>query len=79
MPSLATQGRLPHGKSSIWSMQLETRQGRRRILTIAVEPTTRRIWQARRKCNALPSAVEKTILAMWAERERLTLSDDLRA
>ena len=61
-------------QTSIWSMQLETRRGRRRVLTIELDPATRRIREARRKCNALPSTAERTVMAMWAERERLVIA-----
>jgi hypothetical protein len=65
-------------RTSIWSMQLETRRGRRRVMTIEVELTSRAIVQARRKFNALPRASEMDVLSMWALCEGLELRQTLR-
>ena len=67
------------GRSSIWSLQLETRNGRQRRLTLELEPQARRIVQLRRRFNCRPDADERAIVAMWAERERLRLEDLPRA
>jgi hypothetical protein len=47
------------------------------VLTIELELATRRIRQARRRCNAAPSASERSILSVWAERERLVVGEPL--
>jgi PcfJ-like protein len=65
-------------RTSIWSMQLETRLGQRRVVTVEVDPATRLIRQVRRKCNRLPSEAELQILGMWAQRERLTFAPSER-
>ena len=64
--------------SSIWSMSVETSTGSRRVLTIEVDPTTRRVRQAKRKLNAGPSSAERHIMALWAEREGLVVPSTLR-
>jgi PcfJ-like protein len=65
-------------RSSIWSVQVETRQGRARVMTVEVEPGSRRVQQARGKRNAAPSDAAKVVLARWADRERLEIPEGLR-
>jgi hypothetical protein len=64
-------------RSTIWSMQVETRQGRRRVLTIEVDTARRRIVQARRKRNAMPTEAERANLSGWAARAGLALASTL--
>jgi hypothetical protein len=65
--------------SSIWSMRVETpREHEHRILTIEVDMRRRRIVQARRKYNALPTDAERAALGRWAAREGLGVEDVLR-
>jgi hypothetical protein len=66
-------------RTSIWSMRVETPNQFVRVLTIEVDMGRRRIVQARRRFNALPSEAERVRLARWAERERLSTSESLRA
>jgi hypothetical protein len=66
------------GRSSIWSMKLDTALGPRRVLTIEVDVAARRIRQAKRRFNAPPDAVERRILTHWAAREGLTVPDAFR-
>ena len=54
------------GTSSIWTMDVETVDGRRKLLTIEVERRTRAIRQACGKYNALPDAEAVAILRHWA-------------
>lgn len=63
--------------SSIWSLQLETRNGRCRLLTIEVQLATRKIVQARRKYNGWPQAAELALMAEWAAREGLVVGEVL--
>jgi PcfJ-like protein len=70
--------RCGRGHSSIWSMELENRRGRHRVLTIEVDMATRTICQARRFGNRLPQAAEREILEQWAARERLSIPESLR-
>jgi len=65
-------------RSSIWSLQLETRRGRYRQLTIEVHLATRKIVQARRKYNGAPLAIESALLAEWAAREGLIVGEVMR-
>jgi len=65
-------------QTSIWSMHLENRQGRHRVVTIEVDLAKRTICQARRKCNRLPQAVEKEVIARWAAQENLKMIEHLR-
>ena len=64
------------GHTSIWSMQLETRRGRRRVATIEVRKRDRRIVQARRAANRWPSAKEYEVIAQWAARESVVLGNE---
>jgi hypothetical protein len=71
---VATYARLcAQQRTSIWSMQLETRRGRNRVLTIEVDPAKRTICQARRKCNRPPQAQDREIVERWATRERFKI------
>ena len=45
--------------STIWSMTVEDHKGRRRVLTIEVDPSTREVVQARRCCNAAPNPKDR--------------------
>jgi hypothetical protein len=60
---------------SIWSMQIETQHGRKRVLTIEVDIPKRRICQVRGKCNRLPSVGERAIVERWAAVERLRIAE----
>lgn len=62
-------------QTSIWSMQLETSRGRRRVLTIEVNLPTRTVCQIRRKCNAAPNAAERVIVEKWAAQEQLKIAE----
>ena len=66
------------GQSSIWSMQVETRRGRRRVATIEVRKHDRRIVQARRAANRWLSARECEVIARWAARESLVLGNEVK-
>lgn len=68
-------GRCRRGESSVWTMQLETPTGQRRVLTIEVDMKGRRINCARRRANARPSDAERAILARWAEQEGIAMLD----
>ena len=59
-------------KTSIWSMQVQTGETRKRVLTIEVLPADRRIRQAKGKKNSPPSATAATMLHRWAAQEGLT-------
>src|SRR5262249_19612453 len=61
------------GRASIWSMTVEDENGRRRVLTIDVDPATRTIVDARRCCNEMPKPKDREILGLWAKEERLTV------
>lgn len=65
-------------QTSIWSMQVENRQGRHRVLTIEVDLAKRTICEARRKCNRLPQGIEREVLHRWATQEGLNVSESLR-
>jgi hypothetical protein len=64
-------------EASIWSMQVQTRRGRHRALTIDVDIPTRTILQVRGKCNRLPSAGERAIVERWAAVEGLGVVEGL--
>jgi hypothetical protein len=66
------------GQSSIWSMQVETPRGRRRVLTIEVDASARRIRQARGRRNALPKEDASLVLRRWASREGLDVATGIK-
>lgn len=63
-----------HGKSSIWAMEVEIAEEKRKVLTIEVNPATRVIFQARGKCNVRPSEKQRDILRRWAQRACLQVA-----
>ncbi len=66
-------GECIQGKASIWSLRATTRQGQKRLLTIELDLRARTVRQARRLANRPAGPRDKEILAVWAQRERLTL------
>lgn len=60
--------------SSIWSVRIQRSGTPKRMVTIEVDPKTRKIVQARGKCNSTPTLESKQVLRFWAEREGLTLT-----
>ena len=72
---VSTYARSCHtGRSSIWSMEIEDENGRRKILTIEVAPQAKVIRQVRGKQNRSPTPKEKDLLGRWAEQEGLRLA-----
>ena len=65
-------------RSSIWSLRVETRDGQKRVMTVEIEPGSRRVMQARGRHNASPGDAERAILQKWAEKERLVVPEGLR-
>jgi hypothetical protein len=61
-------------QSSIWSLQLETPRGHRRVLTVEVDLARRVVCQARRKANARPSENERALVMGWAEEQGLDVA-----
>ena len=62
-------------RTSIWSMQVETKHGQRHVLTIEVDTDKRRIGLVKRKCNEDPNDVERAVVSRWAAREGLALPE----
>ena len=62
------------GRASIWAMETEDEIGCRKVLTIEVSPSDKRIRQVRGKWNRLPTPKEKGILERWAVKEGLELA-----
>lgn len=72
---VSTYARSCHtGRSSIWSMEIEDENGRRKILTIEVAPREKVIRQVRGRRNRLATPKEKNLLGQWAEQEGLRLA-----
>ena len=72
---VSTYARSCHtGRSSIWSMEVEDENGRRKILTIEVAPREKVIRQVRGRRNRLPTPREKELLRRWAAQEGLQLA-----
>jgi hypothetical protein len=61
------------GETTIWSMCFETLTRRDRVMTIEVDPDTRRVWQAKRRGNAPPNAKVRAVLERWARQEGLEI------
>lgn len=63
------------GGTSIWSMGVERNLGRRkRVLTVEVAKSSRKISQFRGKANRLPTQKEMAILHRWASQEQLVVA-----
>jgi hypothetical protein len=62
------------GTSSIWTLEVETSEGRSKVLTVEVQNATRLICQARGKANALPEEKHRGILRRWALEAGLGLA-----
>jgi hypothetical protein len=60
-------------KSSIWSMRIDDDQGKRRAVTIEVDPKTRNIVQASQRANAEPTQGQRAIIAAWGRQEGLKM------
>jgi PcfJ-like protein len=61
------------GVASIWSMTVEDQQGRRRVLTIEVDPTKAAVVQASRCCNGGARPKDREIMGHWAKERGLTV------
>ncbi|QDV35805.1 PcfJ domain-containing protein [Tautonia plasticadhaerens] len=61
------------GRSSIWSLGEECPGGRRRVLTIEVDPESRSVVQASKKCNEDPDEASMALLREWAGAEGLSI------
>ncbi len=62
------------GRCSIWALEVETFQGRSKLLTVEVNNAARLICQARGKCNTLPAPKHRGILRRWAEQAGLQVA-----
>ena len=62
------------GMCSIWTLEVETFEGRTKVLTIEVQTGMKLIYQARGKCNMLPGDKHRGILGRWAEQAGLQLA-----
>ncbi len=60
-------------RASIWSMAVEDHEGRRRVLTIEMDPATKEVVQASRSRNLEPNPKDREILGQWAQREGLKI------
>jgi len=65
------------GDTSIWSMMTHGTLTSRHVLTIEVEPRTRRIVQARGRCNFAPTPDARRVLLQWADREGLSVASSV--
>jgi hypothetical protein len=66
-------------QTSIWSLQLENPNGRRRVLTVEADLQRKMICQIRGKYNRLPKPSEKEVVGRWAAQEGLHFAEWLRA
>ncbi len=63
------------GACSIWTLEVETFEGRAKVLTVEVQNRARLICQARGKCNMRPGEEHRGILRRWAENAGLHLAN----
>ncbi len=59
--------------TTIWSVGMETSEGRQRVLTVEVNPASREVVQAKARCNEEPDESSMAILKDWAGREGLKM------
>ncbi len=62
------------GHCSIWTMEVESCEGFKKLITIEVSKVGNLICQARGKANRLPNEKEKNIIRRWAETAGLKVS-----
>jgi hypothetical protein len=62
------------GRTSIWTLEVESFEGRSKLLTIEVQNAARLVCQARGKCNVMPSEKHRAILRRWAEKAGLKMA-----
>jgi PcfJ-like protein len=61
-------------ETSVWSMCFENDERRFRVMTIEVDPASRTVYQARRRCNTPPNEKALGVLRLWAAQEGLKLN-----
>ncbi len=66
-----------NGYTSIWTMELESFEGHRKVVTIEIRNNVRLICQIRGKANRLPSDKEKNIINRWATKVGLKMASYL--
>ncbi len=62
------------GASSIWTLEIESFEGRAKVLTIEVRNAARQICQVRGKANRSATDKERAILRRWATKAGLTIA-----
>ncbi len=65
------------GDCSIWTMELETFEGRTKLLTIEIRSHKLLICQARGKANRMRTERERGVLRRWAAQAGLTIASSL--
>lgn len=63
------------GKKSIWTVESEDENGRRKVLTVEILRPENLIRQVRGKQNRLPTLTEKFLLERWAAKENLKIAE----
>ncbi len=63
------------GQKSIWTMEREDADGRRKVLTIELLLADKVIRQVRGRRNRIPTLSEKSILDRWAANEKLKIAE----
>ncbi len=63
------------GKKSIWTLESEDENVRRKVLTIEISRPENLIRQVRGKRNRLPTSTEKFLLERWAAAENLEIAE----
>jgi hypothetical protein len=62
-----------HRRTTIWSLGLESSEGRQRLVTIEVNPATKQVVQASMKLNDPPDEFSMSLVKEWAAHEGLAL------
>lgn len=63
------------GECSIWSMEIELKNGFKKALTIEVCKDTNQICEVRGKANRIPNKIERSVLRRWAKTSGLSVSN----
>lgn len=65
------------GICSIWTLDVETAEDRKKLATIEVHSASKQIRQVRGRYNRRPTDQEKIIVARWAQQEGLSMASYL--
>lgn len=65
------------GHTSIWTLEVATKQGLSKLITLEVRPSTQTIVQARGKANRLMTEKERSIVRRWTTAAGLSIASHI--